>query len=160
MSTAGRPAEADNPGVVAPGPILLLGGLVLGVLVDGRRGGLGLPKKARRAAAATLTVAGAAVALAAGRGFKKAGTNILPNKPATALVTTGVHARSRNPGYIGQLLIYLGAATALNSRTGWLLVAPLFAILERGVVRREEVYLERRFGDAYRRYTDTVPRWL
>lgn len=152
--------DADTAEVLVPGPLLLLAGLWVGCAIDARRRGLGLSEDARRAAGASLGVAGAALALAAGYGFKRAGTNILPNKPATALVTHGLHARSRNPGYIGQLLIYLGAATALNSPTAGLLTAPLFVVLDRGVVRREEAYLARRFGEAYLRYKQAVPRWL
>lgn len=151
--------RSDKAGVLVPGPLLLLGGLLTGLALD-RRSAPRMRGPLRETFAAALLLGGSALALAAGYGFKKAGTNILPSKPATALVTDGVHARSRNPGYIGQLLIYLGAATALNSRTAWGLAAPLFVILERGVVQREEAYLQRRFGEAYLRYKRAVPRWL
>ena len=41
-----------------------------------------------------------------------------------------------------------------------LLSIPLLVILQRGVVEREEAYLDRQFGEAYRKYKARVPRWL
>jgi protein-S-isoprenylcysteine O-methyltransferase Ste14 len=41
-----------------------------------------------------------------------------------------------------------------------LLLIPVLAILQRGVVEREEAYLERQFGETYRKYKTRVPRWL
>ena len=82
------------------------------------------------------------------------------NQPVRALVTTGIHGLSRNPIYIGMLLLYAGIGIA--ARSPWVLVLglPLVIILHFGVVAREETYLEQRFGDAYRAYKARVRRWL
>lgn len=76
------------------------------------------------------------------------------------LVTTGIHGLSRNPIYVGMFLLYAGIGVA--ARSPWVLVlAVLLALTMRyGVVAREEAYLERRFGDAYREYKAGVRRRL
>ena len=82
------------------------------------------------------------------------------NQVVRALVTTGIHGWSRNPIYVGMLLIYAGIGVAARSPWILILVLPLFVILRYGVVAREEAYLERRFGDSYRDYKARVRRWL
>jgi protein-S-isoprenylcysteine O-methyltransferase Ste14 len=75
-------------------------------------------------------------------------------------VTSGIHGRSRNPIYVGLFLIYVGIGVA--ARSPWILIftLPLALVMRYGVVAREEAYLERRFGDAYRQYKTRVRRWL
>jgi protein-S-isoprenylcysteine O-methyltransferase Ste14 len=67
---------------------------------------------------------------------------------------------TRNPIYLGMCLGLVGLAIAFNSL--WLLGAlvPFALVIRYGVVAREEVYLERKFGDAYRHYRARVRRWL
>ena len=92
--------------------------------------------------------------------FRRAGTSVVPSEPSTALVTTGPYRFTRNPIYIGFVLAYFGLAIVLTSMWVLLLLIPVLAILQRGVVVPEEAYLERKFGDAYRKYQAHVPRWL
>ena len=76
-----------------------------------------------------------------------------------SLVTTGVHARSRNPMYVGFTTAHLGLALA--TRNGWMLATcPVSAALLHRWVRREERWLHERFGDAYDAYKASVPRYL
>ena len=82
------------------------------------------------------------------------------NEPTRALVTTGVHGWSRNPIYLGLFLLYGGIAFAARSPWALILTLPLAITIRSGVVAREEAYLERRFGDAYRSYKARVRRWL
>jgi protein-S-isoprenylcysteine O-methyltransferase Ste14 len=85
-----------------------------------------------------------------------------PHEPAhpRALVTAGIHGWTRNPIYLGMFLIYCGNGVAARSRRTLVLTLPLSATIRYGVVAREEAYLERRFGDAYRDYKARVRRWL
>jgi protein-S-isoprenylcysteine O-methyltransferase Ste14 len=76
------------------------------------------------------------------------------------LVTTSIHGWSRNPIYVGMLLLYAGIGIAARGPWVFILARPLVIILRYGVVAREEAYLERRFGDAYRNYKARVRRWL
>ncbi len=81
-------------------------------------------------------------------------------KPTTALVRTGPYRLSRNPIYLAFSLFQLGVAIWVNSL--WLvatLVAAV-ALMHCVVIRREEQYLERRFGAQYVDYKTSVRRWL
>jgi len=75
-------------------------------------------------------------------------------------VVTGPYHVTRNPIYVGFVLAYFGFAVMLTSMWVLLLLIPVLIILQRGVVLREEDYLERQFGEAYTKYKARVPRWL
>ena len=152
---------ADTARVVAPPPLMFLGAAAAGRVLDRM---LGLApfgnRRSRVAAGATLFGSGAALAIWATVLFKRAGTNVVPNRPATALVTSGPFRWSRNPGYIGQMLMYLGLVARGGSVGGLVLLVPLLHVLNTRVIAREEAYLEGRFGEPYRRFKRAVPRWL
>jgi protein-S-isoprenylcysteine O-methyltransferase Ste14 len=111
-------------------------------------------------AGGALIAIGVAIMAAGIRNFSRADTPVPSNQPVRALVTTGIHGRSRNPIYVGMLLLYAGVGLAARSPWILILALPLFIILRYGVVAREETYLERRFGDSYRDYKAHVRRWL
>ncbi len=100
--------------------------------------------------------------LAAASLFKRAQTTINPLDPrkTTALVTGGIYRWSRNPMYLGLLLLLAGWAIHLGTLSPFA-VPPLFAlILARLQILPEERALRERFGDDYERYCRTVGRWL
>ena len=90
----------------------------------------------------------------------RAGTNVPTNRPTTAIVESGPYRFTRNPIYLGMFGGLIGLGIAFDNP--WLLLLMvLFALVIRyGVVAREEAYLERMFGDAYRGYRRRVRRWL
>ena len=90
----------------------------------------------------------------------RAGSNVPTNRPTTAIVENGPYRFTRNPIYLGMFLGLIGLAIAFD--TLWLLLTlVLFVLVIRyGVVAREEIYLERKFGDVYRGYRSRVRRWL
>jgi protein-S-isoprenylcysteine O-methyltransferase Ste14 len=90
----------------------------------------------------------------------RAGSNVPTNMPSTTIVDAGPYRFTRNPIYLGMIVGLTGLAIAFDSL--WLLVAlvPFALIIRYGVVAREEAYLERKFGDDYRRYRSRVRRWL
>ena len=75
-------------------------------------------------------------------------------------MTTGIHGWTRNPIYLGMFLLYGGIGIAARSPWIVILTLPLAITMRYGVVAREEAYLGRRFGDAYRDYKVRVRRWL
>lgn len=147
-------------GVIAPPPILFAAGFCAGLLLDRTLPRLPSGLTSGRITGTLLVAAGLGLA---GWGFKTmqdTGTPVIPTQPTTRLVTTGPFRYTRNPGYAGMALLYIGLALLLN-RLGPLLTLPgVFAALTRGVVEKEEAYLERKFGDQYRSYQAAVPRWL
>jgi protein-S-isoprenylcysteine O-methyltransferase Ste14 len=103
---------------------------------------------------------GLVLAQAGVRTLLRRGTNVNPLRPALALATDGIYAWTRNPMYVsgGPLMIGLAIVFALD----WLplLMVPAWFVLHFGIVRREEQYLEEKFGDAFRGYRARVPRYV
>lgn len=153
----------DNPGVIAPPPLLALAVVLLGLALDWLLPAyvltVLLPLTARLVIGALLLAASAGLAVPAILAFRTAGTHVEPWKASSALVTAGVFRFVRNPMYVGLILLLAGLSVLLAS--DWMLVMTigLVPVLHFGVVKREERYLAAKFGDAYRRYRDAVPRY-
>jgi protein-S-isoprenylcysteine O-methyltransferase Ste14 len=109
---------------------------------------------------ALIVIAGMATMSAGHRALLRHGTNVNPLRPTTALVTDGVFRRTRNPLYVGVSVALCGIALIFALDWMLVLIVPACVILHFAVVRREESYLERKFGEAYRRYKERVPRYL
>ena len=152
----------DVAGVIAPPPLIFGGFLVAGLLLNAAwpLPVVDVARPVRYAAGAALALLGIAIGLAGFVEFRRAGTDVRPERPTTALVTTGPFRVSRNPLYISQTLVYLGVAVAAESFWALALLVPTLAVIRVGVIAREEIYLERKFGDAYRSYKARVRRWL
>ena len=87
-------------------------------------------------------------------------TTVNPYRAASNLVTSGPFRYSRNPIYVSDWFVYVGAMILLN--TAWpLLLAPLvYGVMRHLVIAHEETHLLARFGDEYRQYQAQVRRWL
>ena len=92
--------------------------------------------------------------------FIKARTNVDVRKPAVALVSDGPYRLSRNPMYVAMTLFYAGFAVGFSLPLTLAFLVPCLAVLHHGVIVREESYLERKFGDAYKQYKNRVRRWV
>ncbi len=150
----------DRPGVIAPPPLIYLAFLVVGLAV-GYFYPIGLFEGGwRYGVGAVLAVFAVGLAVWALPQFRRAGTHVDPYKPDTAIITTGPYRFTRNPLYIGLALLYAGIAIAAASAWALVLLIPALAVIRWGVIRREEAYLETKFGDDYRRYKAGVRRWL
>jgi len=79
---------------------------------------------------------------------------------ADELVQDGIFAHSRNPLYVGNILVFLGLFVVLNSRIGYLVGIPFFLFAYYAIVLAEEEFLGRKFGDEYAAYCKRVPRYL
>jgi protein-S-isoprenylcysteine O-methyltransferase Ste14 len=152
--------ESETAGVAAPPPLLYAGALAFGLAVSRLQPDAEKRARFARTWGTVAVVAGVGIGFAAISALKRAGTNIDPYKPSTALVTDGIFALSRNPAYVGATSIYIGIAMYACSVPAFTLLPIVLALLDRLVVSREERYLERRFGADYRRYRDAVPRWF
>lgn len=150
----------DSPRVLVPPPLLILGTLMAGLAVDPGFGGWPAMSMAAAVPAAFLGAAGLAIGTLALGLFKRFQTHPEPWKPASALVTTGVYRFTRNPMYVGMLLIYAAVALLFQSAPGGILLLPLILVFDRLIIRREEEYLRRRFGAPYEEYRRHVRRWI
>jgi protein-S-isoprenylcysteine O-methyltransferase Ste14 len=153
----------DHADVAIKPPFLFLGALALGCLLSlvipiGPR--LASPNGSALAVGLTFVALGFALAAFSARAFHRAGTEVVPGRPANVLVTTGPYGITRNPIYIGMTLVYFGLSIVMTSVWLVLLLIPVLMILKQSVVMPEEAYLRRRFGAAYRKYQAHVPRWL
>jgi len=155
--------ESDCADVVIKPPLLFLAALGLGYLLSRYvpiGPGLAKPNALGLTVGLIFIALGFALAIRSVQMFRRAGTHVVPGEPATALVMTGPYRFTRNPIYIGFVLVYFGLSIVLTSMWILLLLLPVLVVLQRGVVRCEEAYLERRFGEAYNAYAKRVPRWL
>jgi protein-S-isoprenylcysteine O-methyltransferase Ste14 len=159
-----RPGAApDRPAILVFPPIVPVSTLIISCVLQwqapiGLIEDLGLGW--RIGWGAILFIGGMLMTIAARRTLVRHGTNVNPLKPTTVLVTDGIFQRTRNPLYLG--IIATQYAVALIFALDWLLllIVPSWVVLHFTVVRREERYLERKFGEAYRLYKDRVPRYL
>lgn len=152
--------HADRVGVIAPPPLIYAVVFALGYALD-----RSYPVSLRPDASAgwlgwAIFAAGLCVLALGAAYLHRAGTPVSPYRPSTTLVTAGPYRYSRNPLYIALTLAYLGAAVVVNTVWPVMLLPGLLLVMQWGVISREERYLERRFGDEYRRYRARVRRWL
>ena len=82
-----------------------------------------------------------------------------PFQPSLAIAHDGIYARVRNPMYFGGVVALLGIVLIFALEWTLLLLIVASLVLHFGVVLREERYLERKFGEDYRRYKASVPRY-
>lgn len=121
-----------------------------------------LPLLARGAVFGAIALLGGAVALAGDLEFKRAGTTINPLKPqnASALVTSGVYRYTRNPMYLGLLLVLVGWCAFLCSALALLGPVIFVGYITRFQIIPEERALLAKFDSAYSGFSDNVRRWL
>lgn len=152
----------ETAGVIAPPPLIFALALGLGILVDILVLPLstGLPPLTRYLAGALLAGLASVIIVASLLRFRRAGTPVEPWHASTAIVIDGIYAYTRNPMYLGMTGLYLATGLLLDSPWILILLLPLLAVLHYGVIRREERYLEGKFGETYRNYRTRVRRWL
>lgn len=143
-----------------PPPLIFLGFLLAGLWYDslwfdGRLAGLGAT-----IVGSVITFLGITVMGVASRRHKQVGTNLEPWKPTTAIIATGIYARSRNPIYLGMALTHGGLAVAGGSTAALVTLGLCVLVIQFYVIAREEHYLEAKFGADYVEYKNKVRRWI
>lgn len=110
----------------------------------------------------SLVVLGGVVALWGVKEFKEAQTTINPLKPesSSSLVTAGIYQYTRNPMYLGLLLILLSAVVYTQHPLGLVSTMGFVAYMNRFQIEPEEKMLVKLFGDEFVDYSNQVKRWF
>lgn len=150
----------DAPDIIAFPPLLFGGTLALGLVMHFIAPVRPLPGLLSWILGILTLALGLGLARWSTEAMRRAGTNVNPRQPALALVVDGPFRFSRNPLYVATTGLYVGIALLVGALWPLLLLVPLLMVLDIGVVRREERYLEGKFGQAYREYKARVRRWI
>ena len=150
----------DTAELPVPPPFIVLGFLIVGLILSALFPVDLLPIAPRLILGVLLVSIGLLIAASAIRLMRRAGTAVDPFEPTSAIVSDGPYQFSRNPIYLSLALAYLGIAIALNALCALALWPIMLVALTDVVIVREEKYLERKFGDAYKQYKASVHRWL
>jgi protein-S-isoprenylcysteine O-methyltransferase Ste14 len=159
--TGGSDENADNPGVIAFPPLILLVSAAISASVHFFL--IELPIMSYRVSLVcgiVLVVLAPTLALSAVVTMKKAGTNVNPVEPALTIVRGGPYRFTRNPMYLALCLLQVALGFFLNDWITLLFVVPLALIMHYGVILREESYLTDKFGEPYLQLKRDVRRWI
>lgn len=144
-------------GVVLPPPLIVLGAMVLAELL-GRAVGAHFARPDWLGW--VLLVSGLGLVYWAHEYFVKHRTPAAPWRAARSLVSGGPYAWTRNPMYVGALMIQAGVGCLRSNPMYIILLVPTWAVLHWGVVLREERYLLKKFGAPYQQFMDSTRRWF
>jgi protein-S-isoprenylcysteine O-methyltransferase Ste14 len=92
--------------------------------------------------------------------FEQVGTNIKTFADPDVLITDGLYRFSRNPMYLGFVLVLLGVTVLLGSLSTLLVTAVYFLITDRWYIQYEEQALTKKFGARYQQYKTRTRRWI
>jgi protein-S-isoprenylcysteine O-methyltransferase Ste14 len=153
----------DHAGVLVPPPLCYALPFLAAVMLHSRRPWpiFDGPSLVVPFGALFVIATGVAIGLASVSSFWSAKTTILPaGRPTTAIVDRGPYRLTRNPMYLAMAVAYAGLSLVLNNFWALLLLPGVLAVVDQGVIRREERYLIAKFGHPYREYCARVRRWL
>ncbi|MHB1610448.1 MAG: methyltransferase family protein [Sulfobacillus sp.] len=152
----------DRPGVIAPPPLIYVGAIVLGAILERL-----LPVRpavlttmASRGFGTALVIASGLLSIWGLRVMQQAGTQVDPNKPTSAIVKSGPFRFSRNPLYLALTIFQLGIGFVFGWPWVWVTLMFTLWLMKYGVIDREERYLEKKFGQEYIDYKSRVRRWI
>jgi protein-S-isoprenylcysteine O-methyltransferase Ste14 len=157
--------EPDAMGLGVPPPVVYLGPLILGLLLNRKISIPFLPRGLTRIVGLPLIGGGVLLGGWTYRTMRRADTPItgepfVPGKPTSSLVTDGPFRYTRNPGYLAGAMVYAGVASLANALWVFLLLPVVLLTMQRTAIEREERYLEGKFGEEYLDYKSRVRRWI
>ena len=155
-------SQNDNPGVYIPPPLLYVATFFTAILIQRC-----LPFSSvffhtapSKLVGSIIILTGLVFTISALRQFFQTKNTLVTIKPANSLQTTGIYSVSRNPMYINLLLLYTGMSFIIGNWWNLILLPLLILIVQEYVIKREEKYLERSFGQPYFDYKAKVRRWI
>lgn len=156
--------ESDDSGpesaeIIAQGPILALGAFAIGVGLHQLRPISVFPPTWNFVGGGALLVAGIVIVLTGILALRRTDESPFHEEEPSELVTDGPYRYSRHPLYVGVIVAYLGLTVAFDSLWPLVTVLPLGWYFNR-LAKREETFLEAKFGEEYTQYRENVRRWL
>ena len=117
---------------------------------------------ARQILAGCIALAGIATSIVGVASFRRAGTTVNPMRPekASSLVTSGIFKVTRNPMYLGLLLVLLAWAVFLSNALAFILLPAFIFYMNRFQIGPEEIALFSAFGQEFIAYKSRVRRWI
>lgn len=150
----------DNPGVIALPPLIFIAFLALGVLVHKLFPLHFIQGPLRNIVGVIFLAYAVLVASLAIWQMRKAGTNIDVRKPSTKIVSDGIYRYNRNPMYLSMVLLLISISVLISNIWILLLIPVFIIVIQKGVIEREERYLEGKFGTEYTSYKKSTRRWI
>ena len=141
-------------------PVWLLGGILLVWVQTTVLPGLTYPFVLARGAGVLLAGAGVGLMIWAIIAFRRHHTTVVPHQTPHALITTGPFALSRNPIYLGDVMVLAGAVLWWGAWPSLLLIPAYILILVRRFIAPEEVRMKENFGPDFAAFAEKTPRWL
>jgi protein-S-isoprenylcysteine O-methyltransferase Ste14 len=157
-----RPPGEKGADVRFPPPLVFVGAVIVGVIVDRFIAPISFPLTSTIAISSGLVLMAAAMALAfaARAHFKRTGQNVKPWEPTPELIFEGPYRYTRNPMYVALTLLQISIGLLLNNVWVSLLAVLALIIVHFIAVLPEETYLSGKFGESYRAYLTRVRRYL
>ena len=154
--------DIPPPAVKFPPPLLYLGAILFGWLLDYLLPipAIALSVDISRLLGVIFLLAGIAVNIGGVMQFRIQKENLIPWTGSEKMIAEGIYKITRNPMYLGMTLIVVAIGLFFSSYA--IVVLGLFAaiVIDRLVIAREEAYLEARFGQSYTDYKTQVRRWI
>jgi protein-S-isoprenylcysteine O-methyltransferase Ste14 len=141
-------------------PFYVFGGLAIMLVLHFFLPGIRLIPMPWDLVGAALMVIGLALTISSAQTFHRSDTPVRPFEESTKLVTHGAFRFSRNPMYLGMVIVMVGTALLLGTLTPWLVPPVFVAIIQHFFIVPEEQLMKQTFGDQYRAYRGRVRRWL
>ena len=151
--------QGDHPNVLAKPPLIFFVFMGISFFIK-KQYPAELWQGPVRSSGIVLVILGFTLVLICARLFLNSGTNVNPFQPVLKIVTSGPYRFSRNPMYLGLAAMYAGISIVWSNPWMLLSVIPLLIVLYFGVILPEEIYLEKKFGNDYLEYKQSVRRWI
>jgi protein-S-isoprenylcysteine O-methyltransferase Ste14 len=154
--------KTDHPGVYIPPPVLYAAVFILAVFLQSTApiDPYFFESRIVKAAGVLFFVIAAFFIVRSLGQFIRTKNTVMTIKPAVSLQTTGIYRVTRNPMYQGLVFVYIGLTCVIGNWWNIILLPVLIIIIQQHVIKREESYLTRAFGNAYIEYKQRVRRWL
>lgn len=154
--------KKDNPGVYIPPPLIYVLAFLMAVFIQNKIpiDNLLFHQQLTKIIGVILLIIALFFLVKSLRQFFQSKNTVVTMKPASSLQTNGIYSITRNPMYVGLAVVYLGISCFIGNWWNIILFPLLLLIVQEYIIKREEKYLARRFGQEYVVYKTKVRRWL